>query len=270
MYIGMYRVYFSSVLTLIIFMQCVFFDAYASLCIRGPHRVGVGPEIYFMQRRKDGGSSLRGFMFGARANYDRIRRSSLYWGADAQWAVGTLCGHNADHDELRSRKRDSEIEGRLGYTWKRKLGCNFWLTPFAGAGYFEGTNRFMHPSPLEYKITNTMPYLVGGFLWRSDVKSFFSVGLNFKCKYSVGARSHITNDPNPEVNNERLIIEDKISYNVDIPLYFDFCCGGRKLEVTFTPFYHFRHYGAHENHPFDFIDTRFHMYGARLMFNYIF
>lgn len=266
----MYQVFYSRALVLIIILQCIVCDAYASTTIRGPHRVGVGPEIYFMQRKKDGGSSQRGFMFGARAQYDRIRPNSIYWGAEGQWAVGTLCGHNADHDQLRSRKRDSEIEGRLGYTWRKKFGCNFWLTPFAGWGYFEGTNKFIHPSPLEYKITNTFSYLLTGFLWRVDIKPFFSLGLNFKAKYSTGAKSHISDDPNPEINNVCLIIEDKFSYNLDVPLYFDFCCGRRKFEITFVPFYHFRHYGAHENHPFDFIDTRFHMYGARLMFNYIF
>lgn len=261
---------YSRVLVIIFVLQCVLSNAYASFAIPGPHRVGVGPEIYFMQRKKEGGSSQRGFMFGARAQYDRIRPCSLYWGLDAQWAVGTLCGHNTEHDELRSKKRDSEIEGRLGYTFKKKLGCNFWLTPLAGAGYFEGTNRFMHPSPIEYKISNTLPYLLGGFLWRADIKPFFSIGVNFKAKYSVGARSHISDDPNPEFDDQTLIVEDKFSYNLDIPLYFDFSCGGRKLEISFIPFYNFRHYGAHENHPFDFIDTRFHMYGARLMFNCIF
>jgi hypothetical protein len=266
----MYRALYSRMLIFILVFQCAFTGAYAFLSFQGPHGVGIGPEIYFMQRKKDGGSNQRGFMYGARFNYDRIRKSSLYWGAEAQWATGTLCGHNTDHVELKSRKRDSEIEGRLGYTWKRKLGCNFWITPFLGGGYFEGTNRFVKPTPLEYKITNFLPYLVSGFLWRIDVKPCFSIGLNLKVKYSVGAHSHISDDPDPEVNNERLVIEDKFSYNVDVPFYFDFSCGGKKMEVTFSPFYHFRHYGAHENHPYDFIDTRFHMYGARLMFSCLF
>lgn len=269
MYIGMYSVLNGRLLLFLAFIQCVCCcDAHA--LFRGPHGVAIGPEIYFMHRNKDGGSKQRGFMYGSRLSYDRIRRSALYWGGEAQWACGTLSGHNADHDELHSRKQDSEIEGRIGYTWKKKLKVNFWVTPFAGGGYFEGINKFVSPSPLHYKITNTFPYLLAGFLWRVDIKPCFSLGLNFKAKYSVGARSKITDDPDPDVNNERLIIEDKFSYNVDLPFYFDFCCGRQKMEISFVPFYHFRHYGAHENFPYDFIDTKFHMYGARLMFRCLF
>lgn len=254
----------------IIFLQCLCSNASAFLSFRGPHYVGLGPEVYFMQRKKEGGSTQRGFLFGARAKYERIRRSALYWGTDLQWAAGTLCGHNASHSEVRSFKRDAEIEGRFGYTWKRKLGCNFWITPFIGSGYFEGANRFIHPSPKEYMVCNTAPYLLGGFLARFDIKRYFSVGVNFKAKYTVGVRSCVTDDLASNVKKEHLIGEDKFSYNLDVPLYFDFSCGGRQLEISFVPFYNFRHYGTHENFPHDFIDTRFHMYGARLIFSCLF
>lgn len=246
------------------------FEANALLSFRGPHRLAAGPEFYFMQRNKEGGSKQHGFLFGGRVSYDRIRRSALYWGLDGVYTVGRLYGHNADHRELHSRKRDSSIEGRFGYTLKKNWGCLYWLTPFLGGGYFEGTNRFIYPSPREYLVTNKIPYIALGFLSRVDFWSCFGMGLDFKAKYSVGANSHITQDPDPLVDNARFIIEDKLSYDVELPLYFSWRWWEKKSELRFVPFYQFRHYGAHENYPFDFYDTRFHLYGARIMLSCFF
>lgn len=262
----------------IVILQCAFSGASAFCSFRGPHIVGLGPEIYFMQRKKEGGSHQSGNLYGVQLKYDRIRRSAIYWGGNAQWAAGTLTGHTALGGELKSHKRDSEIEGRIGYTWKRKLGCNFWLTPFIGGGYFEGTNRFIYPSPSEYKLRGNIPYLLGGFLSRFDIKPCFSIGLNFKAKYSVGARNYVIDDARNsvgdgrrvEIEKERLIIEDKFFYNVELPLFFDFCCYGKRAEISLVPFYNFRHYGAHDNFPHNFIEARFHMYGARLVLSAIF
>lgn len=254
-----------TILLFFLVFQFVGGSAHAFLSFRGPHNVGLGPEIYFVQRKKGGGSNMRGFLYGGRLNYDRIRRSALYWGGHVQAAYGTLHGHNSGHDQLKSRKYDSEIEGRFGYTWKKICKTTFWMTPYLGVGRFEGTNRFVSPSPLEYKITNTLPYLATGFLWRVKIKPFFSLGLNFKAKYSVDARSIITDDPDPEVNNSRMYIDDRFSYDLDLPFYFTTCCSGKKIETSVVPFYRYRHYGHHENHPFDFIDTRFHMYGFRVI-----
>lgn len=254
------------IITLVCFNTC----ADALLSFRGPHRISLGPEFYFMQRNKEGGSKQRGFLYGGRFTYDRIRRSALYWGIDAMYAAGKLCGHNSLSEHLRSRKRDSSIEGHFGYTFKKTIGCSYWLTPYVGGGYFEGTNRFVAPSPMQYKITNRFPYILAGFISRVDFKNGLGAGINFKAQYSIGACSKITEDPDPEVDNSRLIIEDKFSYEVDIPLYYKTCYKEKKVELSFSPFYRFRHYGAHENHPFDFIDTRFHIYGARLMFGIYF
>ncbi len=256
---------------LILLTLCPFFgDLYGIFSFRGPHRVAVGPEIFFMQRNKKGGSKQRGFLYGGRFTYDRIRRSALYWGADAMYAVGKLDGHNSDSRILHSRKRDSEIEGRLGYTLKKNWGCDYYLIPFFGAGYFQGTNRFVDNSPMLYKITTNFPYITLGFLSRIDFCNSLGCGVNFKTKYSVGARGKITDDPDPLIDKSRFIVEDKFSYELDLPLYYNNCCFGKKVELAFVPFYRFRHYGGHENCPFDFIDTRFHIYGARLMFGIYF
>ncbi len=253
-------------LVLSIFTQ----DVYGLFSFRGPHRISVGPEIYFMQRCKRGGSKQRGFLYGGRFSYDRIRRSALYWGGDILYAVGNLCGHNSDSEELRTCKRDFEVEGRLGYTLKKKWGCCYWLTPYFGGGFFQGTNQFIDPSPMQYKVINRYPFISLGFLSRVDINALFGIGVDFKAKYSIGACSKITGDADPNVDHARFVIEDKFSYDVDVPLYFNTCICAKKVDIRFVPFYRFRHYGAHENFPFDFIDTRFHMYGARLMFSLCF
>lgn len=244
--------------------------AHAFCSFRGPHRFSVGPEIYFMQRTKEGGSKQHGFLFGGYACYDRIRRSALYWAAEGRYAYGLLKGHNAESDPLKSYKMDSQIEGRFGYTLNKGPSRCLWLTPYFGSGYFNGTNRFVDPSPIEYKMRVQFPYIAFGFLSKIDFRKCWSVGLDFKVKYPVGARSKITGDDDPEVDHAKFYIEDKFMYEVDLPLTYRWCWGCRTMAASFVPFYNYRHYGGHENYPFDFIDTKFQIYGVRFLLRYSF
>lgn len=209
-------------------------------------------------------------MYGGRAVCEHFRGNNLYFAADGYWAYGKLEGHNADSQAITSYKSDAEVEGRLGYTFMKDLCTYFWVTPFLGGGYFVGSNRFVRPSPMEFESNTRFPYIALGFLSRVQLTDCFYFGLNFKTKYSVGAKTKITNDPDPEVDNSELIIEDKFFYEVELPLIYNWLWKCKRVECSFVPFYRFRHYGGHENHPFDFIDTKFHMYGARLMFSYPF
>ena len=233
---------------------------------RGPHRIEGGFEWYYMHRNRQGGSVQEGYLFGGRFLYDRIRRSALYWAVEGYCAEGRLNGRKSGMS-IKSNKRDSEIEGRTGYTWK--MWRCLWLTPFIGGGFFEGTNHFVSPSPIEYKIRNRFPYVDIGFLGRYDVTCLWSIGLNFKAKFMVGARAKIIDDPN--FSNPTLIIEDKQCFDVDLPITYRFCSpSDRGSQMSITPFYRFRRYGAHENYPFDYIDTRFQIGGLRVMFAYLF
>lgn len=254
----------------LLFVGTSFQHANAFCSFRGPHYFSIGPEIYFMQRIKKGGSSQDGVLYGGYASYERIRRSALYWGVDGRYAYGLLKGYNADEECLKSYKMDSQVEGRFGYTFKKGPRRCLWLTPFFGAGYFNGTNRFVEPSPIVYKMRVKFPYILIGFLSKVDVNACFSAGLNFKAKYSVGARGKITGDSDPDVDNAKFYIEDKFMYEVELPFTYSGCCRGKNLGISVVPFYNFRHYGGHENYPFNFIDTKFHLYGARLLLQYAF
>lgn len=262
-----FKTYFLSIL---IFNLFTFSFSFGFFSFRGPHYLSIGPELYFMHRTKEGGSKQQGVLTGGRISYDRFRRSALYWGLEGMYASGTLNGRNSINQILLSRKRDSEIEGRFGYTIKRRGDNDLWFIPFFGAGYFEGTNRFITPSPMEYKIIVRFPYLVSGFYSRIDLNNLLAFGLNFKTKYSVGAKGKIFEDSESDIENSRFYIEDKFFYEVDVPIIFKKTYLNKKYELSFVPFYRFRHYGGHENYPYDFIDTKFHMYGARLLVNFIF
>lgn len=262
-----FKTYFLSLLLINLFS---FSQIFGFFSFRGPHYLSIGPELYYMQRSKEGGSKQDGVLYGGRLSYDRLRRSSLYWGLEAMYATGTLNGHNSLNQILLSSKKDSEIEGRFGYTLKKRGICDLWFIPFFGGGYFEGTNQFFKPSPMEYKIIVRFPYLVTGFYSRIDINDLFAFGLNFKTKYSVGARGKIFEDDESDIEDSRFIIEDKFFYEVDLPIILKKNYNCKKFEMSFIPFYRFRHYGGHENYPYDFLDTKFHMYGARFLVSFIF
>lgn len=249
----------------LLFIGSHFDSAHAIFSFRGPHRFSAGPEIYFMQRSTKAGSKQHGFLFGGYASYDRIRRSALYWGVEGRYAYGLLKGHTSDSAPLKSHKMDSQIEGRLGYTLVKGPNRCLWVTPYLGGGYFNGTNSFVNPSPMEYKMRVYFPYIALGFLSKIEIGRRFSVGLDFKAKYSVGARSKITGDDDPDVDHAKFYVEDEFMYELDLPFTSNWCWCGKNFAVSFVPFYNFRHYGGHENYPFDFIDTKYQIYGLRFL-----
>lgn len=255
---------------LLLLLCCMPFFGHATdfLCIRGPHSFSIGPEAYYMVRAREGGSRQYGGLYGGRFCYERLRRSAVYWGVEGYWAKGRLKGHDGLDRVIKSTKTDMEIEGRLGYSLKWRWCIPISFTPFFCGGYFRENNKFIDPSPLECTISEYFPYAGMGFLSRFYATDKFSVGLNFKTKYMLGAKCRVGDDPfNDDIN---LIIEDKFIYDLDVPLTYSFCACGQALETSFVPFFRYRQYGRHEDYPFDYLGTRYQIYGARLMVTIIF
>lgn len=228
----------------------------------------LGPEVYHLTRTKEGGTKQKGYLYGLRGGYDRIKRYRLYWGIEGYFAKGQIRGKSGSDAKLVSDILDSEIEGRFGYTFHRKTCFQASFTPFIGYGYFYQTNHFKHPSPLHLHFRDTFQYLVGGFISKFYINPCWNVGITFKAKYSIDGKSKITHDP--DFDDMTIQMSDKMQYSVDFPINGVFCWCNRMLDLSLVPFYQFRHYGGRENFPFDFIDTKFRIYGVRLLFNYCF
>lgn len=227
------------------------------------HLFYVGPEAYYMRRVKEGGTKQHGVLGGVRAGYDRIKRYGLYWGIEGYYATGTLRGKSATNAKLVSRVQDSEIEGRIGYTFNRKTGFSAFFTPFGGYGYFCQRNNFRHPSPIHLHFRDHFQYAVAGFLSSLFINPCLSVGANFKVKFMIDGKSQIGNDPKFE--NSTLLMNNKEQYSLDLPINYAVCFQEHIFDLSFVPFFQYRHYGGRENYPFDFIDTKFWVYGGRLL-----
>jgi hypothetical protein len=232
------------------------------------HLFYLGPEAYYLRRAKEGGTKQHGVLYGVRGGYDRIKRYRLYWGIEGYYATGRIRGRSANHHKLVSDLQDSEIEGRLGYTFQGKTGLCASFTPFGGAGYFYQINKFRKPSPLNLHFRDTFSYAVVGFLSNFTVKPCLKVGVNFKVKYMLNGRSKIQKDPDFE--DHTIQMTNKEQYSLDLPMSYAFYLRQCYFDLSFVPFFQYRHYGGRENFPFDFIDTKFWVYGARLLFYYSF
>lgn len=230
-----------------------------------PNKFYIGPEIYHVNRLRDGGTRQRGWVYGVRAGYDRVKRCKLYWGATALWAQGPLRG-KSNSVKLKSTFSDQNIEGRIGYTWQKKCGYHFTFSPFVGYGYFRETNHFHRNHPLKVKFRNCYNYAAVGFLSRIEICPCWTVGINFKARFPFDSRCHVSNDP--EFDNTRMLIQDRVHYRLEIPLAYRLCDCNEQIEFDLVPFYEYRHYGGRVNYPFDFLDTKLNIYGVSLQFSY--
>lgn len=229
------------------------------------NQFSIGPEWYYAQRTKEGGTKQDGNLFGVYLSYDRLKRYGCYWGGDINYAEGTLDGHSRAGRKLRSRLLDACFEGRLGFTFQQQKGCQVGATPFIGIGYFIEENNFINPSPIPAHFKTRFTYFTAGFLTQIHFSNQFEMGLNFKAKVPFAPRCKVSNDPDNEPVDQR--IGQRFQYQADFPItYYAFCkC---QLGISMTPFYEYRNYGSHPNFPFNFIKTHFNIWGIKLGITY--
>jgi hypothetical protein len=228
----------------------------------------VGPELYYIERFREGGANQKGLMVGLRTGYDHIKRYRLYWGGDFLYAEGRLTGRNSSKRSLKSTLTDYNYEARFGYT----LQCGYWrmpyFTPYIGGGYFQETNKFHHPSPLTIQYRDSFKYATVGFFSGLELNPKLTFGINAKVKMMVDGKSKISDDP--EKDDTTILMQDELQYRVEAPLHFYNCWKSQRFQTSFIPFYEFRHFGGRENYPFDFIDTEFHLWGLQIEVAYRF
>jgi hypothetical protein len=230
--------------------------------------VFLGPEIYYVNRTREGGAQQDGVIYGVRAGYDHVRRYKLYWGIEGLGAKGVLKGKHAEYGHLYSDWMDANIEGRFGYTFQSKCRPCASFVPFVGLGYSWENNHYKYPSPLKLHFDNTFAYVPVGFLSQIFVTPTFSIGLNFKIRILVDGKQKVSHDP----DNDRATLRygEKPQYRVELPLSYFFYWKDYRLALSLDPFYEYRHYGHSANFPFDFLETKLNLYGATLKLFYLF
>lgn len=226
------------------------------------NRLAIGPEAYWVNRTREGGTKQTGTLWGGRITYERIKRYGWYIGGDALYATGKLEGKSNSGDKIRSILTDTNFEGRFGYTLQRKSDSGFFFTPFVGLGYFRERNNFCHPTPLHIHFCNKFSYIAFGFLSHVYVRENIGIGLNLKMRYPYQHKIVATNDP--EFEKLTLHYQENLQYRVELPMTWDTCVYDRLWEVSFAPFYEYRNYGRLAGFPFDFLRTKFQIYGANL------
>lgn len=245
----------------------VFFSVHASC----PYQMYIGEESYFFWRDRDGGTKQDGRIDGVRVGADRIKRYSLYLGADYLYANGRLDGKSASGSPLHSWLTDEIFEARIGYTLQKNAressGCPFFI-PFLGWGTFKEINDFHPPSPLPCKYTDTFNFFVAGFLSGVNITPLLSMGINFKVRFMQDAESKVSNDP--LYDDVTLKVEDETLYRLEVPFTYSPCNSFLGIAGQIAPFYEFRHFGGREGYPFNFRDTKFHLLGMRLSLVYRF
>ncbi|MCB1112507.1 MAG: hypothetical protein H7A37_10075 [Chlamydiales bacterium] len=256
----------SAVASVLVFFCCGIHSAEASSFGRffqGPHQFSLGPEFFHMRRTKEGGGRKDGWLYGVHFRYDRVRPCSLYWGMDAYWAKGTLRGSTSSGSPCKSIKTDMNVEGRLGYTFAIPRVSHLLFSPYVGGGGFWGINNFQDPTPVPIKLRNTFQFVSLGFRSQISCSPSIDLGLNFATKFMLDGRSNVCDDP--IFDDDTLIMESKNHYEVEVPITYTYCCGDRTYQWILEPFYRYRHYGHHDNFPFDFLETRFQIFGVMLL-----
>ncbi|MBS4168434.1 hypothetical protein PARA125_001072 [Parachlamydia sp. AcF125] len=230
------------------------------------HKFSCGPTFYHVHRTREGGTKQTGWIYGARLNYERIKRFGFYWGLEGRLAAGTLTGHSGNGHKLKSTFIDNNVEGRFGYTLQQKRGCQLSFTPYMGIGYIWEKNAYRRPSPLLLHFLTRYPYCAIGFLSNMEVLANLGIGLNYKAWFMYNAHCKVSHDP--AFGSRSLKIQDKTSHRAELPITYHYSPPCAHMDIALVPFYELRHYGRYFSFPFSFADTKIKNYGVHLQFIY--
>ena len=84
--------------------------------------------------------------------------------------------------------------------------------------------------------------------------------IDVKMKFMLNGKTKVSNDP--VMGDATLLMNNQVLARISVPLIFSPPCVRMGLEFVVDPFYEFRHYGGREGFPFDYIDTKYNLYGA--------
>jgi hypothetical protein len=225
-------------------------------------QVFLGPQAYHSYRTRTGGTFQEGWLYGAEAEIQKVRRYKLYWGAKGFISTGDIRGHSGTGNHLISTLTDSEVEGRIGYTWQCRRCPKVLLTPFFGYGIFHQKNIYKSPSPLKLHFTTSCRYASFGFRVAMLLNDIWNLGGDFSAQYVIEGKNRIAKDP--VYDNTTQSIGEEMQYALEAYIKYKTCLCGQLFDIGAVPFFHYRHFGGRENFPFDFIATKYYNFGLRL------
>lgn len=223
------------------------------------HQFVIGPQWIHLTRKREGGVKQQGNLYGAYFTYDRLKRYGWYLGAEGSYARATLKGDTDEGDVLHSKFKDCWIEGRFGYTFQKKSGRRFALTPYLGLGYAQEQNNFGSSSPLPIHFKSHFYYPLAGLRLSLCLGANFNAALNFRVRWPYDPKCKVTNDPDHDSMEQKM--GEKLQYRVELPLTYVFPCY-RPWGISICPFYEYRPYGEHINYPFDYFKTTLTLWGV--------
>lgn len=229
------------------------------------HRFSIGPEVYHTHRKRAGGTFQDGWLYGGELRYEFIHPNKFYYCARGEIVEGRLSGMSGGGFDIESHVCEGEAEGRLGYTFGPCWDFQPLIIPFVGYGYFSEKSKYIDPTPLHIHFHNFTKYVSWGVMTEVSLCHSLTVGMNIIGKYFIDPKCHVSNDP--FMSDTEMLIESEPQFELELPISYR-TCFINDLYVRLVPFYKYRHFGGRENFPFDFYNTQFNIYGARLMFSY--
>jgi hypothetical protein len=224
------------------------------------HEFSYGSIIYHNERHRAGGSWQDSNLRGVRFSYQRHQKWSLYWGVEGYYAKGKAEGKTATGGRLNSTLIDSEVEGRFGYTLHLHCRACISVTPYVGFGVYDGYNNFHPLNRTAITFHNHFSFSSAGGLLELYISPCLKVGCSYTSRWMFNGTNTIQDDPTRD--NIELMMNNARHEYYQFPITFRRQCS--KSAYVLTPFYQKRHYGGRENFPFNYIDTKFDIYGLFL------
>jgi hypothetical protein len=221
-----------------------------------PHQFYIGPDLFYrtynesVPERPSFKSYEFGTLYGIQANYNYLKKDSIYAGVSFRYASGatTYDGSTQDGTPL-SATTDNQFlnaEGRLGYTFSLDKQDRLMVSPFLGIGYHQwdrdnaptfSSNGSPVPGNLEIY---SWGYIGSGVQAKYQISPQLDVGLNAKLMMMVGGNIiSIDRDANNQVTNvDGGGLGNTLQYEVELPITYHLAKdASSNIDLKLIPYY---------------------------------
>jgi hypothetical protein len=227
-----------------------------------PDVLDIGPQVFFLRRIRKGGTRQDGRLQGVYISYDYLKKQSIYFGGSWEKSTGDIEGQTGRGAPLKSEMTDNLYEGRIGYTFQHPSVLHTFFVPLIGYGYFDESNSYINPSPINITYYNSYQYVLAGFLTGADLNNYVGFWINFKIRFMINGQAKV--EDKSMAQNIELKMNNELSFRLDTPIIFSPPYIGYFLKISAAPFYEYRHYGGRKGYPYNYYDTKMNSIGGRV------
>jgi hypothetical protein len=201
-------------------------------------------------------------LYGVKGYYQRWDDCGLYLRAEGYHLQGDVSGRSAAGNAVESDYEEQWAAGAVGWSIGGRWPFPAYIVPYGIYGRYWSRNEETRSVDPQLETRELMHTGGAGFAARLGCSDCVMLGFDARYLVMWDGKNKTLNDP---VFDEfyRLMGDEEHIY-LALPVMVVLADGAVQLDLEFSPYYWYRHFGARNNTPRNYLDSHQRVYGCHL------